>query len=937
MKLKERIQKSFDFKYLKQVYFPNGKINKKEFVKLFFKVIGVFALIIVLLFIWYAKDLPTPDKIKAWHPIESSHIYDRDGNILYNISGDIKRTVIPFEDMPENIKLATLAAEDKDFYKHHGISFTGIGRALLNNLTGKKGYTSGGSTITQQFVKNALLSPKKTYTRKLKELILTIEIEIIYSKDQILEMYLNQIPYGSNAYGIQAASEIYFNKDAKDLNLSESAVLASLPKAPTYYSPYGQRPDKLEERKNYILGRMANLGFIPEEEAEQAKAEKLTYQARKDNIKAPHFVFYVKEKLIEEYGEQMVNEGGLRVTTTLDSKKQALAQEAINKGMSKVSNYGGTNAALVSIDPKTGQILSMIGSKDFFNTEHDGQVNVAIANRQPGSAFKPIVYAAAFKEKYNPGYTLFDLKTDFGGGYSPDNYNGRTSGPVSMRYALANSLNIPAVKTLALVGINSSLDLAHDMGITTLNDPKRYGLALVLGGGEVKLTELTAAYGGFANNGIMHQTNPILKVEDRDGKILYEFNENKGKKDVLDPQVAYLINDVLSDLETRKAVFGNNPYFRVGDYKVASKTGTTQNFHDAWMIGYSPNVVTGVWTGNNDNSPMKSGADGSVLAAPIWNDYMTNVLSGTTKEEFHRPDGIKEVTVEKFSNKLPSSRSAQTITDIFASWQVPTEKDDANAIVTICTLCDGEKLATDDCPEQFREQRTYTNIRSEMPDNPNWEQPVQAWLRANGFFTSRPPRDNCEISNERPTINITSPSTNQSVSGNFDCSAKATSYFGVNYVEFYINGTKIGTDSTEPYTISYNTNNLNPGSHQLKAKVIDNKGLTAENTITFYTSGDTTPPANATNVSLNPGSGNMKLSWRNPSDSDLAKIRFYVSTVLGTLGNLHATEVSASPNSMGSHTITGLISGTKYYFTIRPVDSSGNENQSATQYSSTPL
>ncbi|MCD6399285.1 PBP1A family penicillin-binding protein, partial [candidate division WOR-3 bacterium] len=893
---------------------------------------------IAILFIWYAKDLPTPNNIKNWHPIESTHIYDRDGNLLYDVSGDIRRTVIDFEDMPESIKQATISAEDKDFYKHHGISYTGIARALLDNITGKHSYTSGGSTITQQFVKNALLSPKKTYTRKLKEVILTIEIELMYSKDEILAMYLNQIPYGSNAYGIQAASEIYFNKNAKDLTLAESAVIASLPKAPTYYSPYGQHPDKLEERKDYIIGRMAKLGYITEKQADQAKAEKLNYQIRKENITAPHFVFYVKEKLIEEYGEQMVNEGGLRVTTTLDPNKQKMAEESIANGMAKVKRYGGSNAALVSIDPKTGQVLSMVGSYDFFDTENDGQVNVAISDRQPGSSFKPIAYAAAFQGKYNPGYTLFDLTTDFGGGYIPNNYDGVKHGPVSMRYALANSLNIPAVKTLALAGIDKTIDLAHDMGISTLNDPDRYGLALVLGGGEVKLADLTTAYGVFANNGILHNTTPLLKVENRDGKILYEFNENKGKKDVLDPQIAYEISNILSDKKARSYTFGNISALNVGNRNnVAAKTGTTQEYRDAWTIGYTTTVVTGVWVGNNDNTTMRSGAAGAVVAAPIWNSYMSKVLANTPDEEFTRPEEIQDITVEKFSNKLPNSQSAETVTDIFATWQAPNEKDDANIKVTICTLCEGEKLATDECPEQYRKERTYTNIHSAMPDNPNWENPVRAWLNSHGYYSSTPPTETCEAGKERPSITITNPTQDQSVSGSFDCIAQASSYFGVKSVQFYIDNSLVGTDASEPYSISYNSNDLSLGPHTLKVKVIDNKDLTAENTVTFISNGDQTPPGNVTSVGLTPDYGSITIKWKNPSDSDLSVVRLYISTTATKIGNLYPTEISVNPNSISQYTINSLVSGTKYYFTLHPVDTSGNENQSVTQYGSTPL
>lgn len=935
MKLSERFKKSFDFKHLKEIYFPKGKINFKEFGKLFLKLLGVFLIVIALLFIWYAKDLPTPEKLKDWRPTESTHIYDRNGKALYDVSGNINRTVLDAKDIPETVKKATIAAEDKDFYKHHGISITGIIRSFYYNITGKKGYVSGGSTITQQFVKNALLDPQKTYTRKLKELILTIEIEFMYSKDEILVMYLNQIPYGSNAYGVQAAAENYFAKDAKDLTLAESATIAAMAKAPTYYSPYGQHPDKLEERKDYILDRMVTLGSINKEDATKAQEQNLSYQRKQENITAPHFVFYVKEKLVEEYGEQMVNEGGLKVTTTLDLDKQKIAENVVTEGAAKnLKKSGATNASLVSIDPKTGQILSMVGSKDYFDESIDGQVNVAISERQPGSSFKPLVYAAGFKDKYNPGYTLWDVKTEFGN-YSPDNYDGSSHGPVSIRTALANSYNIPAVKMLYLVGIDKALETAHEMGITTLNDKSKYGLSLVLGAGEVKLVDMTTAYGVFANKGTLNETTAILKVEDKNGKIIWEANTEKNKKEVLDPQVAYEISSILSDKAARAPMFGNVSFLNIAGHTAAVKTGTTQSYRDAWTIGYTPFVVTGVWVGNNDNTPM-DGAAGSIAAAPIWNAYMTKILEGQTNEEFEKPSGIQELTVEKYSNKLPNENSQDFVTDIFSTWQAPQDKDDIHVTVQVCKLCDDDKLAGNNCPDSMRENRLYTNLHSEVPNNPNWENPVLAWARSAGMSIGTPPKQTCDIENERPSINISTPTQNQSVSGQFDITAKASSAFGIKYVEFYMDNNNIGSDNSEPYSISYNANNLSAGNHQIKVKVIDNKDQSAENTVTIVTSGDKTPTATPTNISLTPGTGSITVSWKNPNDADFSSVRIYSSNYSGQIGNVYPTDIAGSPGSTSSHTITGLTSGKKYYFTLHSVDKSGNENQSAVQYSATP-
>jgi 1A family penicillin-binding protein len=856
--------------------------------------------------------------------------------VLYDVYGEQRRTVIDFKDIPASVKNATIAAEDKDFYKHFGINITSIIRAVIADIThGAK--TQGASTITQQYVKNALLTNQKTFDRKIKEAILSIELDAMYSKDEILAMYLNEIPYGSNAYGIEEAAKTYFDKSAKELDLAESASLVAMTNAPTYYSPYGNHPDKLKIRTDWILDRMQSLKYISADDANKAKEEKLNYKPYKENITAPHFVMYVKEKLVEMYGEKAVEENGLRVTTTLDLDKQKIAEEAVNWGYDRNQRYGSPNASLVSIDPKTGQILAMVGSHDFFDKENDGQVNVADTEQQPGSSFKPIVYATGFKGKYNPGYILWDVTTDFGK-YTPHNYNGANYGPVTIRTALSNSLNIPAVKMLALVGIDKALETAHDMGITTLNDPEKYGLSLVLGSGEVKLIDLTSAYGVFANSGTLHESTPILKIEDSSGKILYEYKEDKGKKESLDPQIAYEISDILSDNDARNMIFGSlQANLTFGDRPVAVKTGTTQENRDAWTLGYTPSIVTGVWVGNNDNTPMKGAADGSVVAAPIWHRYMQSILNDTSIEQFTRPNGIEDITVDKLSNKKPTDNSPETITDIFAAWQAPTEFDDIHVKVKICKICEDGKLATDLCPPDQIEERTYTNLHSEMPDNPNWEGPVFAWAENAGIHISNPPTETCDLENKKPSINITSPTSDQSVSGVFSVIADAQSVFGVKQVEFQIDGVSIGTKDSSPYSITYNANNLSSGAHQISATVLDNASLTSKNTITINVIKDTTPPANITNVSIASIAGGANITWKNPADTDLSKVRFYLSTISGSLGTKYVNESIATPNTVGSFSIVGLTTGTHYYITIRPVDTSNNENASVTQYSVVPL
>jgi len=857
-KLKELFNKFLVF--LKRI-FNKKNFTPKKIMKYLIILFSAGFLTLAILFIVFAKDLPTPGQVKNTHPIESSKILDRNGETLYGVSGDQRRTVIESKDIPSSVKNATISAEDKNFYNEHlGFSVTGILRSVYYDLTGKTGYIAGGSTITQQYVKNALLSPKKTFTRKIKELILTIEVEAMFSKDQILTMYLNEIPYGSNAYGIQEAAKLYFGKDAKDLTLAESAALASLPKAPSYYSPYGSHPDKLTIRKDYVLDRMSDLKYITADEASKAKAEKLAFVPYKEKITAPHFVMYVKDKLVDMFGEQMVEEGGLKVTTTLDLNRQKLAEAAVDYGYQRNAKYGSPNAALVSIDPKTGQIIAMVGSHDYFDTTHDGQVNVTDSARQPGSSFKPIVYATAFKGKYNPASVLWDVTTDFGN-YTPHNYNGNNYGPVTIRTALSNSLNVPAVKMLALVGIEKALETAHDLGITTLNDPQRYGLSLVLGGGEVKPVDLTTAYGVFADNGTLHETTSILKVTDPTGKVLYEFNENKGKKEVLDPQVAYEISSVLSDNNARNMIFGGlQANLSFGNRPVAVKTGTTQEFHDAWTVGYTPSVVTGVWVGNNDNTKMKNGADGSVVAAPIWHKYMDSILQGTDTEQFTQPDGIKTVTVDKLSNKLPTENSPEKITDIFASWQVPTENDNIHVTARICKLCQGDKLANDVCPNDQVENRTYTVLHSEMPKNSNWENPVIAWATNNGINISNPPTEVCDLSTSVPTITIVSPTAEQAVTGTITISTSPASVFGIKQVDFYIDNVSIGSDNSSPYEFSYDTNFLSTGSHKITATVIDQKDLSASASVSVIVAKDTTAPGNVSNVIITPGIKSLSLS-----------------------------------------------------------------------------
>lgn len=898
--------------------------------------IGLFLLASIFLFVllaaWYAKDLPTPGKLAKRRPVESTKIYDREGGLLYQ-TGEERRTVLEDKDIPQNIRQATVAVEDKDFYRHPGINFKSILRAFLIDITRGR-VVQGGSTITQQYVKNALLSPKRTVSRKIKELILSLELEQLYSKEEILTLYLNQIPYGSNIYGVEEASKVYFNKSAKDLTLSEAATLAAIPRAPTYYSPYGAHLDELFRRKDYVLEQMAAVGYITKEEKDIAKneaptKEKLSFAPRRESIKAPHFVIYVRELLIDKYGEELVSSGGLKVTTTLDPKLQGYAEEAIEQGSKKLDRYKATNAAMVSLDPKTGQILAMVGSRDYFDVEHDGNVNVTIMSRQPGSSFKPYVYATAFKGKYNPAFVLYDLRTDFGGGYSPQNYDGNTHGPLTIRQTLANSLNIPAVRMLDLVGVQNAINTARDFGITTLTDPKRYGLALVLGGGEVKLLEHTAGFGVFANRGVKVENTPILKVEERNGKVLEEYKEKMGKKPVIDPQITYEISSILSDNGARSMIFGPSSPLNFGDRPVAAKTGTTQEFRDAWTVGYTPSLAAGVWVGNNNNTPMAKGADGVVVAAPIFRNFMLKALADKEIEYFERPVGIQEITVEKYSNKLPTQYSKELIKDIFASWQIPTERDNINRLVKVNK--ETGQIADSSTPPDLIEERVVTMIHSERPERPNWEGPVRAWAEEHGFYTGTLPQATSSESEAQSgvKISITSPKNGATVTGgSFEISADPQAPEGIDSVEFLIDGSSIASKNSPPFSTSVSAESLSVGEHTISSILKDKKGNTAKAQVTIKRVEQALTVTNVSVTGLTASGATINFSTSNPSTGSIQ---------YGTSSNSYPSNSPGSTTGT-SHSITigGLTSKTTYYFRVAVTDASGNITASNEMSFATP-
>ncbi len=807
---------------------------------------------ILCVFAYYSKDLPSPEKISQRQIIQSTKIYDRTGQILlYDIHGEEKRTVINFDEIPQYIKEATIVSEDDDFYHHFGLDFKAIIRALLANLKGK-GITQGGSTITQQFIKNAVLSPEQTFTRKIKEAILAIGLEIKYSKDEILDFYLNQVPYGSNAYGVEAAAMTFFEKHAQELTLAESALLAVLPQAPSYFSPYGSRPEELKTWQERILDKMASFGYISLEQAEKAKKEELKFNPREKNIKAPHFIMYVREYLDERYGREFIEKGGLKVYTALDWDLQKLAEEVITKTASyNKKTHNAHNAALVAIDPKTGQILAMVGSKDYWEESSpencisgktclfDPNVNVTIRLRQPGSSFKPLAYATAFKKGFTPDTMIFDLETEFAvkgaESYKPQNYDEKFRGPVTFRQALAQSLNVPSVKVFYLAGINETINTAEDLGITTLKDRSLYGLSLVLGGGGITLLEISTAFSVFAAEGIKHPVISILKIEDGEGNIVEEYEDKSIR--VLGEQITRLITDILSDEETRAPMFGSHCKLYLDERPVAAKTGTAQEYWDGWTIGYTPSLVTGVWAGNNQLTSMKKGA-GIYVAAPIWNEFMKRAYE---ENYFDLPE-----EPEEFTKPEPIETDKDILNGKFAK-EIKVKIDKISG-----------KLATKYTPPDLIEEKIYREVHTVLyyvnKNNPqgeesgrndsqfnNWEPPVIAWAlspdRKEKYNVSPPQEyDDIHTRKNQPTVYINSPKNNATIkTKTIRVQASAEAPLGIKQLDFFLDDKLIGTDVTKPYQLTFSLpRDIKGKEHQITVRAYDQHGGRRSKTITIF-------------------------------------------------------------------------------------------------------
>lgn len=669
--------------------------------KRFFIYFSLFLSLTGLIYLQILKDLPSPHQLKNNNLPLSTQIYDRNGELLFTFYNDQNRQLTKLNNIPQHVIDATLATEDEKFYQHQGLSVSGILRAIKHNLTDNQ--LQGGSTITQQLIKNTLLNNKKTLTRKLKEVILAIHTELIFDKKTILSMYFNHIPYGGPVYGIEAASHHYFNKTVQDLNLSEAALLAGLPQAPTKYSPFSH-PQKAKARQITVLKRMLKEQLITQDQYQQAIEAPLKYNPNPNSIKAPHFVMYVYQKLTDQYNPQVIAQGGLKITTTLDLKIQNQAEEILKEELEKLKNLNVNNGATLITDPQSGQILAMVGSKDYFDPNIDGQVNITTSLRQPGSAIKPINYALAFEKGFTPSTTIEDAPIAFRlpnqKTWTPRNYDNKFHGKVTLRTALASSYNIPAIKLLNRNGISQMVLLAQKMGIDTWNDPSRYGLSLTLGSNEVKMTDLAEVYGTFANLGNHVELTPIISIKNSNNQPLQYSpcpNSKCQPNQVINPSTAFLINDVLSDPQARAPAFGYNSILNIPQHQVAVKTGTSNNLRDNWTIGYTSDQLVVTWVGNNDNTPMSKVASGITGASPIWAKTINLSLQDrSTAHQFSSPETIVKVAICPLTNTLTCEACPNPKLETFATGTQPktacTQKQ-IKAIITPQTTPSNQPLA----------------------------------------------------------------------------------------------------------------------------------------------------------------------------------------------------------------------------------------------------
>jgi len=818
------------------------RIDKRKFwMRVLMVALGGMVLSVILLMIllvWFSKDLPTPTSVVRREGF-ASRIYDRNGELLYDVYKDAKRTPVVWEDIPEYLKQATVAVEDKDFYKHQGFDPLTPFRIIKNVFY--FGKITGGSTLTQQLSRNVLLSTERTVTRKIRELILSIQIEAKYSKDEILLMYLNEAPYGGASWGVGSAVEQYFGKSVKDLNLAESAILAGLPQLPSVYSPFSKTPTAYVDRSRHVLNRMVEDGYISQDLMDQTMEVVKGYEFKdgRTTIAAPHFVLWVKEVLSEKYGEEVVEGGGLQITTSLDLEMQKEAEKIVGEEIDKAESMGISNGAALVVDPVTGQVLAMVGSRDYFSDKTDGKFNVVTQSlRQPGSAIKPITYLTAIRKGWTASSLIMDAPVVFPGGpgqkdYAPNNYNGKFNGPMSLKEALGNSINTTAVKMLANVGLKNMLQQAYDMGLNTLEpnseNMKRFGLAVTLGGAEVKMTEMAAAYSSFANGGKKVELTGVLKVEDRNGRVLEEFKQIEGRQ-VMSPQEAFIISEILMDNSARQLTFGAVNGLIIPNYQVAVKTGTTNDKRDNWAIGWTPNLLTLSWVGNNDNSEMGRVASGVSGATPIWRRIMVEGIKGRPKQDFPIPDKIVNIEVDAVSG-YPAHDGFPAKKAYFIDGTQPKTADPIHLKLKVCRDKDGLAPPADVSSGNY-DEKEYFRFREEDPvssDGKNrWQEGIDSWIAGlENKDKYYPPSEYCR-SDGLVTVDFENPSNESKQNNEFTVKLRTSSVNKIEEAKLWVNGEERKTWKDRPFETELNLNN---GKYTLRAWVKDKEGNEASREI----------------------------------------------------------------------------------------------------------
>lgn len=818
--------------------FSKGNLKKISKTKIFAK-LTFFAFLAVIfgtiflgiVFVLLAKNLPQPNKIVRREGF-ATKIFDRNGKLIYDVFENQKRTPVQLYQVPQTLKEATVAIEDKEFYSHKGFDPKGYLRSIYYLFLGRR--LSGGSTLTQQLVKNVLLTSERSVVRKIKEFVLSMEIEAKYSKDQILQMYLNEAPYGGTTWGVEEASRTYFGKSVSDLTLIESAILAGLPQRPTYYSPSGSTPEAYIGRTKDVLRRMREDGKISIEQEDQAliDLDKVTFASTGGTLKAPHFVMYVKKLLEDKYGSEVVEQGGLRVTTSIDLDFQDKVQEIVRSEIAKVESSHITNGAAVVINPKTGEILAMVGSKNYDDPNYDGKFNVITqGERQPGSTIKPVTYVTALKKGYTASTLLMDTTTAFPGGagkpdYVPVNYDNKEHGPLQLRFALGNSINIAAVKMLSLVGIKEMLTTAYDMGISSLEPTttnlSRFGLSVTLGGGEVLPIEITNAYSAFANGGLRVDPVSILKVSDKDGNVLEEFHAIDGKR-VFTEGEAFIISNILSDNSARVMTFSENNLLKIPNRQVAVKTGTTNDKRDNWTIGWTPQVIVGVWVGNNDNTAMKQLVSGVSGAAPIWRKVILSYLSDKPSEDFPIPSGIVSAEVDSFSG-YRAHDGFLVRTEYFIQGTEPTGEDPVHPKMKICKS--QKKIATlVDIAKGDIDETEYFVLKENDPfsssDQPNrWQKGIDNWIAKQTDPRYHPPTTYCD-NTDKVYVKFLSPQDQSQTGSNVSVKVETISLNEIVKVEFFVDGESKKILTSTPYELELT---LSDGRHTIKVIPTDSSG-----------------------------------------------------------------------------------------------------------------